>query len=261
MLGSTSAEEPLPRPSTESGDLEHGIETEVPAPTYEHLADNMPGTRVSSRSPTPSEPPPVEFGGSRTNAPSELKGTPSELKGYPSAVLVEDDDFNDGGAKWRVATLTKGFATEEGKTPRFVHSGVQSTQEVAATFGTTTQAGDTARRGTLMNLLPGIGRPTRRSSADGVDVVDAVVEAAHCLASHSAIPGVSEAARLVSILVNLVTDYRDCTSEVQWRVKRCRSIIFMLERAGEVLGKVRRRLYNTLGPTSCLYRLVRQLPI
>lgn len=66
------------------------------------------------------------------------------------------------------------------------------------------------------------------------------MEAGHHLASHSAIPGLCEAARLVSILVKLVTDYQDGTRDVEWRVKRCRSIITVLERAGAVLGKVSR---------------------
>ncbi|CAN0560046.1 unnamed protein product, partial [Ectocarpus sp. 12 AP-2014] len=65
----------------------------------------------------------------------------------------------------------------------------------------------------------------------------AVLAAAEELAHHCQIPGVSEAATVVSILVHLVTDSRDSLSRGDGAVKRCRSIVMMLERAAKVLGK------------------------
>lgn len=227
-LVSTFAGESLPRPFTESEDSEHGVETKV-SPPYERVVDNIPGTSVGLRTPVSSEPPPVQLG-------SRLSGKPTQLMGNSSAVLVEDGDFNRG-SMWLDATPTKDSTADKGKMT-VVHDGGQGT-DVVATVGTTTHAYDAGLRQMPVSSLPSNDRLSRRSSAGGVDVVEAVVEAAHCLASNSAIPGVCEAARLISILVKLVTDYRDCTSEVEWRVKRCRSIIFTLERAGEVLGKVR----------------------
>ena len=225
--GSTSVGESLPRPFPKNGDLEHGLETEV-LPPYERDVANMPGTRVGSSIPVSSEPPPVETGKSKTSAPTQRKGA-------RGAVLVEDRDLHDG---LMTTTTTKDSTAHTGNTS-LVHGGGHGADVVAA-VGAIAHADDAGLRQTPVSSLPSKDRPNRRYSADALDVVEAVVEAGHQLASNSAIPGICEAARLVSILVRLVTDYRDGSSEVEWRVKRCRSIIFMLERAGEVLAKVRR---------------------
>lgn len=87
------------------------------------------------------------------------------------------------------------------------------------------------------NGRPIVVRPTE--SASDSEVVKAVVEAARNLATQSHFPGVSEAATLVSILVNLVSDDHACSAEVESRVKRCRLVIMMLQRASLVIGKVR----------------------
>lgn len=55
---------------------------------------------------------------------------------------------------------------------------------------------------------------SRSASADKCHIVEAVVEAAHELASHSAIPGVSEGARLVAMLVRMITKHEVLT--VRW---------------------------------------------
>ncbi|CAN0080537.1 unnamed protein product, partial [Ectocarpus sp. 12 AP-2014] len=75
----------------------------------------------------------------------------------------------------------------------------------------------------------------RRRMSSGVGYGQAVLAAAEELARHCQIPGVSEAATAVSILIHLVVDNRDLTSSPE--VKRCRSIVMMLERAAKVLGK------------------------
>ncbi|CAM9265476.1 unnamed protein product, partial [Ectocarpus sp. 8 AP-2014] len=75
----------------------------------------------------------------------------------------------------------------------------------------------------------------RRQTSSGVGYGQAVLAAAEELAHHCQIPGISEAATAVSILIHLVVDTEDLTSSAG--VKRCRSIVMMLERAAKVLGK------------------------
>lgn len=71
------------------------------------------------------------------------------------------------------------------------------------------------------------------------DVVQAVLEAANDLALNSQFPGVSEAATLVSTLVNLISNDRGRLAESDARLKRCRLLVTMLQQAATVLGKVR----------------------
>lgn len=78
----------------------------------------------------------------------------------------------------------------------------------------------------------------QRRSRDGVGLGQAALEAAQELALHCQIPVVSEAAAVVSILVKLVSDSRDNSSGGETRLRQCRSIVFMLEQAARVAGKV-----------------------
>lgn len=64
------------------------------------------------------------------------------------------------------------------------------------------------------------------------------MEAAQELAYHCLIPGISEAAAAVSILVTLFSDGRDLNSGYDANLKHCRSIVSMLERASKLAGKV-----------------------
>lgn len=224
--------DPLPSPAPAIGDLGHGPESEGPPPYHHPTPDIMPGARVGSRYPVVS-----------TTQVEENVST-MQVEENPIAVLVGDGEVG-GGAMGNDAILTGDDATDDGKTVHASSSGQGTGATVAA--GTTRHADDTHIRDTSANSLPS----NRRASSDGFDVVEAVVEAAHVLAGHSAIPGVSEAAKLVSILVKMVTDHRDGTREVEWRVKRCRAIIFMLDRAGKVLGKVRQRTIPSCGINSC----------
>ena len=72
----------------------------------------------------------------------------------------------------------------------------------------------------------------------GISAAVAVMEAASAVASSSSIPGVSEAARLVSVLVKLVVDKLDNDIAGDWRVRWCRSIVAVLELASELIEKV-----------------------
>lgn len=75
----------------------------------------------------------------------------------------------------------------------------------------------------------------------GIGAAEAVMEAAMAVASSSSIPGVVETAKLVSLLVNLVVDHNSNEDAVDRRVRWCRSIVSILERASELLGKVKIR--------------------
>lgn len=100
------------------------------------------------------------------------------------------------------------------------------------------------------------GAPSTASSrrtSSGVGYSQAVVAAAQELAQHCQIPGVSEAATVVSILVRLVSDHQDDLGRGDAKVKRCRSIVMMLERAAKVLGKVGRTAFLMLLFVSASY--------
>ena len=77
-----------------------------------------------------------------------------------------------------------------------------------------------------------------RKSTGGPGLGRAVGEAALELARNCLIPGVSEAASAVSILVDLVTGNQDTKNGTEPSLRRCRSIVLMLQRAAKVLGKV-----------------------
>ena len=72
----------------------------------------------------------------------------------------------------------------------------------------------------------------------GISAAEAVMEAASAVYSSSSIPGVSEAARLVSVLVKLVVEKEDGNAAGDWRVRWCRSIVAVLERASNLTEKV-----------------------
>lgn len=77
-----------------------------------------------------------------------------------------------------------------------------------------------------------------RGSTGGPGLGRAVGEAALELARNCLIPGVSEAASAVSILVELATGNQDTKNSTEPSLRRCRSIVLMLQRATKVLGKV-----------------------
>lgn len=78
----------------------------------------------------------------------------------------------------------------------------------------------------------------RRGPRSSIGLGEAVAEAAQNLAYNCQIPGVSEAASVVSTLARLVSDSRDIRSGGDSNVRQCRSIVRMLERASRVAGTV-----------------------
>lgn len=95
-----------------------------------------------------------------------------------------------------------------------------------------------------------------------VGVIQAVLQSAEQIAHNSAIPGVGEAATLVSVLVRLVDDNEGNPGAGEWRVRWCRSILVMLQRAEILLGKVRQlSLKDVYAFPSCyLFALAARVP-
>lgn len=85
-------------------------------------------------------------------------------------------------------------------------------------------------------------RPSASEGKEVIGVMEAVLQSAEKIATNSTIPGISEAASLVAVLVRLTVSHKGNPGESDWRVRWCRSILSMLERAHKLLGKVRRWL-------------------
>ena len=86
--------------------------------------------------------------------------------------------------------------------------------------------------------IPG-GMPVEDGGA-GLGTFRALGEAASAMAHNCHVPGVSEAAALMEIVVKLVSDGRDGIAECESRLRQCRAIIVTLRRA-EDLGEVELR--------------------
>ena len=72
-----------------------------------------------------------------------------------------------------------------------------------------------------------------------LSMAEAVMGAAEAVANSSSVPGVSEAATLISTLVKLVVERQNSDSAAEWRLRWCRSIVTLLDQASKILGKVR----------------------
>ncbi|CAM9718817.1 unnamed protein product, partial [Ectocarpus sp. 8 AP-2014] len=142
-----------------------------------------------------------------------------------------DDAAEDGGgcaaaAEQSLLSLTTtnstaGMSTEE------------RTAEVVGLGFSAEGKGDSAPSATAPSPAAAPAGGRRRTSC-GIGYGKAVLAAAEELAHNCQIPGVCEAATAVSILIRLVLDSRDLTSSPG--VKRCRSIVIMLQRAAKVVG-------------------------
>lgn len=85
----------------------------------------------------------------------------------------------------------------------------------------------------------------------GISVTQAVLEAAQELARMSQIPGVAEVAGFVIILVNMVTDSSDLTGIADGMIKRCRTVMILLQRAASLLNEVGRSTSGAVGIVVC----------
>ncbi|CAM9813426.1 unnamed protein product, partial [Ectocarpus sp. 6 AP-2014] len=143
--------------------------------------------------------------------------------------------------------------------PCVVEEAISADQSLTTTNSSTTLPGERAdttavsRKGTPHFaddhiLASGKGETSqtdsrRASVVTSVGVGQAVLVLAQELAHHCQVPGVSEVATLVSLLVNLVTDSCDNSGGSDGRLRQCRSIIVLLNRA----DKVARNGENTTG--------------
>ncbi|CBJ27854.1 conserved unknown protein [Ectocarpus siliculosus] len=161
---------------------------------------------------------------------------------------TRDNSESGGGARTADAGRGGGDAAEDGS--GCVAASTQSllsltTRNSAAEVSTEEGTAEVAEFGLSADadgapsaaaLPPAAAAGGRRRTSSGVGCGQAVLAAAEKLAHSCQIPGISEAATAVSILIRLVLDSRDLTSSPG--VKRCRSIVVMLERASKVLGNV-----------------------
>lgn len=79
----------------------------------------------------------------------------------------------------------------------------------------------------------------RRKSGGDIGLGHAVLAAAQELAHQCQVPGISEAAAVVCIMANLVTDNRESDRAGESRLRQCRSFVTVLKRAEKVVAKVR----------------------
>ena len=77
-----------------------------------------------------------------------------------------------------------------------------------------------------------------RAPTRGLGVAQAVMGAARELTRMSQIPGVADVAGLVIILMNLVMDNSEIAGTGDYMVRRCHSVLLLLQRAVGVLGEV-----------------------
>lgn len=78
----------------------------------------------------------------------------------------------------------------------------------------------------------------RNNSASDIGLGNAVLAAAQELARSCQIPGVSEAAGAVCMMVNLTTDSRENVRASEVRLRQCRTVVLALKRAAKVADTV-----------------------
>ena len=113
--------------------------------------------------------------------------------------------------------------------------------QIPARDGTEPLPVDGGEANTAMPVLNESGTfPIRdyRRKARGVGITEAVIGAAKGLARMSQFPGVAEVAGLVVVLMNLATDSSDIVGASDTMVRRCRSVMGLLQRAERVLEEV-----------------------
>lgn len=161
-------------------------------------------------------------------------GLAKQMAGLPSYLVDASDRAVDSAASGEVGKSVQNPDPTEMSSQAAPARGIKEVAVVDVSSVVTRTGQETVPRNDAIPLVVG---PT--VSPTDNEVAKAVVEAARNLAMQFHFPGVSEAATLVSILVNLVSDDHTSFAEVESRVKRCRLVIMMLQRASMVLGKVR----------------------
>ena len=195
------------------------------------------------------------------DVPTQHSGTPRHIHDSFSSLADQTGTVTEGASLTCVRTIPKMPATDEratvsaslypntqsressGVTPDAygMPEGHMSSSPTAAKGGTRLPpvfdqdyVDSIAEIGDSKNSCPGGCRKPIR----GFGVTQAVMGAAHDLAQMSQIAGVSEVAGLVVVLMKLVTDNSDNVDRAENMVKRCRSVVTLLQRAERVLQYV-----------------------
>lgn len=141
----------------------------------------------------------------------------------------------------RIAKLSKRQDVTPASSPIRSLDAVDEDQdpEIASTTGEAdlVERGNDGRSGSF-------GGASWRDREGVSDIARATLDAAAKLASNCHVPGISEAANLMSIAANLVSDRRSISEGHEKRLKRCKATIDMLQDAAVVLATVR-RWYNS----------------
>lgn len=220
-------------PTSNDDNLEHGRE-----------GDNQQGAKQHA--------PAVVHGGN--NQPPNMR-KPIEVVTGVEGMAVASEAAPEGSASRSTEQAAKIRMNTRGVAfPCVVEEDFSADQSLTALNYTTTLPGERAdatgvsRKGTPHFaddhiLASGKGETSRTDSrraslVTSVGVGQAAMVAAQDLAHHCQVPGVSEVATLVSLLVNLVTDSRDSNSESDGRLRQCHLIIVLLNRADKVAGNV-----------------------
>lgn len=104
------------------------------------------------------------------------------------------------------------------------------------------------------HAITGLTKPTagggRSKDSNGIELIDVTANAADCLglpkaladaakrlAEDSGVPGVSAAASLVQMLVNMAMDHKANPALMEKSIKWCRCVLAMLQRAEDTLRK------------------------
>lgn len=244
---------------TVSNSVSDGVLLETHEPTVSNSVGDATSSPQPSPAPTPA-PTTSTQGGSSSNTIPIIAGAAAAGAGV--ALIAA------GVCLWRKRALKQAMKRSSSPPPSYedleqeaggtiepsslavTASTVDSAAMVNAEFPAFTRRDDPAHAGGALpayrsppkasNARESLGMMGRRALSEGFGVGRVVIEAAQELAQHSQIPGVAEAATLVSILVTLVIDHQDSVPGPDGRIRRCRSIVMMLQRAANVLGEVRR---------------------
>lgn len=267
---------PAPHPDSSAGDLEHGREHrqewDGKSPTSIGVAGGNGVSDPSSQQRGP--PPPYSDTYSRNALPTPNQHAAAVVAAnqHAAAVVAAETNNDDCGRAQSLSTAPLAGAamsrTDQtayqgkgiGRAPAGRGTGDWSSAQQLLLTATNSTAGLTTEARTELVVgeisaeedadLPADGPTTasRESAASSIaagrrtpcDIGcgQAAMVAAQQLAHNCQIPGVSEAVTVVSMLIQLVSNSKDDVSRVDARLRRCRSIVMMLERAAKVLGKV-----------------------
>ena len=233
-------------PSHEDGNIERGREAplDAPAPPYSEVVAVGNGDE---------KPPPYQ------GDPSRRGPTPADIGAAGSEGIVPPPASAALDGRVQSSARRAENATGGGSSARRACDGSAERLPAVATISTATLS--TAERDEVsrfhqreLEAAPVSGGPGRGEASSGgspgassaadrqspadIGLGRAVLAAAQELAHHCQIPGVSEAANAVLMMVDLVTDSRDNARASELRLRQCSTVVLALKRAAKVADKV-----------------------